>query len=294
MKYRILFSFVVAGCLLASCTAAQTITPLEDGQYCISLADLSMTVDAQHGGKILSFKLGEAEMLNQGSMPSSFGSTFWTSPQAEWRWPPVPEYDTLPFSAEVKDGALVLTGQKSERFGYSIRKRFEADPKDGAIVVTYTIINESGQTRSVAPWEVSRVPNSGVVFFDAPTVESAYNMPALPFTFSHGAAWYVLDEATRNRKINADGHGWLAFSANGLMLIKSFDDIDASQTAPDEAEIQVYVNLGKTYVELEDQGPYTTLQPGEELNWTVRWYLRKHAFEDAPSDALLKLARTRK
>ena len=291
MKNGILFSFIAAGCLLASCTAAQTITPLEDGQYRISLTDLSMTVDAQHGGRILSFKLGDAEILNQGTMPNSFGSTFWTSPQAEWRWPPVPEIDTQPYGAEVKDGALVLTGEKSERFGYRIRKRFEADPKDGAIVVTYTIVNESDQAKTVAPWEISRVANEGVVFFDAPAAEPANHMVGLPFTFSNGTAWYVMDEAAVNRKVNADGHGWLAYSANGLMLYKTFDDIDAAQAAPGEAEIQVYVNVGKTYVELEGQGAYTTLQPGESLDWTVRWYLRKHTLEDAPSEDLAVLAR---
>ena len=287
MKNRILLlSFVLLGCLAGACAPKQSITELEDGLYRISLKDLSMTVDALHGARILSFKLGDAEVLNQGEMPNSFGSTFWTSPQAEWRWPPVPEIDTDPYSAEIKDGALVLTGEKSERFGYRVCKRIATDPKDGAVVVTYTIVNESDQTRTVAPWEISRVPNTGVVFFDAPAVEPE---GLLAFTFSDGAAWYVMDEAPRNRKINADGHGWLAFSADGLMLVKRFDDLEAGQPAPREAEIQVYVNAGKTYVELEEQGAYTTLAPGESIEWTVRWYLLKHSLPDTPSPELLKL-----
>ena len=158
MKNKILLPLIAAGCLLASGAAAQTITALDGGQYRICLDETTMTIDAQHGGKILSFKLGEAEVLNQGRFPNSFGSTFWTSPQAEWNWPPVAEYDTKPFSAEIRDGSLVLTGEKSERFGYRIRKRFVPNPEDGAIVITYTIVNESGETRNVAPWEISRVP----------------------------------------------------------------------------------------------------------------------------------------
>ena len=291
MKNRILLSLLLLGSLLGSRAAAQTVTALEDGLYRITEDDVTMTVDAQHGGKILSFKLGEAEVLNQGRFPNSFGSTFWTSPQAQWNWPPVAEYDTAPFSAEIRDGALLLTGQKSERFGYRIRKRFETNPEDGAIVITYTIVNESGETRQVAPWEISRVPNGGVVFFDAPAVEPANNMEGLPFTFAHGAAWYVMDEASMNRKINADGHGWLAFSANGLMLVKAFDDIEAAQAAPGEAEIQIYANPGKTFVEIEEQGPYTTLAPGASLDWTVRWYVLKHAYGDAPSKDLSDLGR---
>lgn len=289
MKNSILLPLIVAGCLLARGAAAQTITALEGGQYRICLDETTMTIDAEHGGKIISFKLGEAEVLNQGRFPNSFGSTFWTSPQAEWNWPPVAEYDTLPFSAELQDGTLVLTGQKSERFGYRICKRFAPNPEEGSISITYTIVNESGQTRNVAPWEISRVPNGGVVFFDAPAVEPANNMEGLPFTFSHGAAWYVMDEAPMNRKINADGHGWLAFSANGLLLVKSFEDIAADQAAPGEAEIQVYANPGKTFVEIEEQGPYTSLAPGASLDWTVRWYLLDHSRGDAPSDDLSEL-----
>ena len=291
MKNSILFSLILAGSLLATGAAAQTITAQEDGLYRIVNDDVTMTVDAQHGGKILSFKLGDAEVLNQGRFPNSFGSTFWTSPQAEWNWPPVAEYDTKPFSAAVEDGALVLTGEKSERFGYRIRKRFETNPEEGSIVITYTIVNESGETRRVAPWEISRVPNGGVVFFDAPAVEPANNMEGLPFTFSHGTAWYVMDEASMNRKINADGRGWLAFSAGGLMLIKAFDNIDAAQAAPGEAEIQIYANPGKTFVEIEEQGPYTTLAPGASLDWTVRWFLFKHALGDTPSADLAEFTR---
>ena len=56
-------------------------------------------------------------------------------------------------------------------------------------------------------------------------------MKGLPFTFEKGAAWYVMDQAKENRKINADGKGWLAFCDNGLMFIKKFEDIKAAEAA---------------------------------------------------------------
>ena len=280
--------------LFVACASAQHITALENGKFSITNDDVTMIVDSQQGGKILSFKLGDAEILNQTPMPNSFGSTFWTSPQAEWNWPPVPEFDTKPYAAEIKDGALILTSEKSERFGYRICKRFAANPEDGAIAVTYTIVNESGETRKVAPWEISRVANEGIVFFDAPEIESANRMPALSFTFEHGAAWYVMDEAPMNRKINADGHGWLGYCANGLLFVKCFDDIEAAQAAPREAEIQIYVNVGKTYVEIENQGAYTTLEPGDSLDWTVRWYLVKNPYGEAPSADLAEFGKSLK
>lgn len=282
---------LLAACVLAAAASAsaQTITEA-DGKYTIAVGQTTMTVDATRGGKILSYKLGEDEVLNQGRMPNSFGSTFWTSPQSEWNWPPVAEYDSKPFQAQIVGDKLVLTGEKS-RFGYSVRKEFAAVPKKGAIAITYTIVNESDETRQVAPWEISRVPNDGVLFFVAPAVEPANNMTGLPFEFTQGAAWYVMDEARENRKINADGRGWLAYCAKGLLFVKKFQDLKAGQAAPAEAEIQAYANPGKTFVEIEEQGAYTTLAPGASVSWTVRWSVVKTDLEPAPSKALLKLAK---
>ena len=288
---RIVLLLLVAASMGGLTLSAQTVNSLENGKYSLSVGDVTLTVDASRGGKIVSYKYKDTEILSQTRMPNSFGSTFWTSPQSEWNWPPVPEYDTKPFNAEVTDGKLVLTGEKSKRFGYRVRKEFVADTKDNAIVITYTLINESGETRKVAPWEISRVPNGGILFFDAKEVTPANNMAGLPFVYEKKAAWYVLDEDRVNRKINADGKGWLAFCDKGLLFVKKFPDLKPAEPAPAEAEIQIYANPGKTFVEIEEQGAYTTLNAGEELSWTVRWYLEPTDLPAEPSKALLKKAR---
>ena len=270
--------------------SAQTFSNPEEGRYTVSTGDVTMTIDAARGGKIVSFRYQDKEVLSQTRFPNSFGSTFWTSPQSDWNWPPVPEYDRLPYTAEAEDESLILTSQKSERFGMRIRKEFSTDSKSDAIVIRYTIINESDKERQVAPWEISRVPNGGIVFFQAKEAVPANNMKGLPFTFEKGAAWYVMDQAKENRKINADGKGWLAFCDNGLMFIKKFEDIKAAEAAPAEAEIQIYANPGKTFVEIEEQGAYRAIAPGEELSWTVRWYLVPNDLPAEPSKALLKKA----
>ena len=202
--------------------SAQNISNPEDGKYTITNGDVTMTIDASRGGKIVSYKYQDQEVLSQSRFPNSFGSTFWTSPQSDWNWPPVREYDSMAYEAGSESDSLVLTGQKSERFGMRIRKSFTTDEKTGAITITYTIINESGQTRQVAPWEITRVPNGGMVFFQAKETVPANRMKGLPFTFEKGAAWFVMDEDRANRKINADGKGWLAFCDKGLMFVKKF------------------------------------------------------------------------
>ncbi len=287
MTKRILLPLAAA--LVFGCIAsAQNIKTLENDRYSISNGDVTLTVDAARGAKILSFQYQGKEVLSQNQRPNAFGSTFWTSPQAEWNWPPVPEYDSRPYTAAQRNGALILTGQTSEKYKYHITKEFKADPADGAIVVTYSITNDAAVERCVAPWEISRVDNGGVIFFDAPS-ESITPQGLMPFTFEHGATWYQCDEARANRKINADGNGWYAYANNGLLFVKCFPDIAPTQPAPKEAEIQVYVNVGKTYIELEAQGAYTSLKPGESLSWTSRWYLLPQDTGNTPSAELMNL-----
>ena len=290
----------VAALLGTTALSAQTVQKLDDEEYVLSVQDLSMTVDAGHGGKILSFKLGDQEVLAQNPAaapqpaqpgegqprrrffnPNSYGSTFWTSPQAEWNWPPVPEYDNLPYTAEIKDGpvkvadvilpALFLQGQVS-KYGYRVCKAFTVDPSDLAFVITYSIVNESGETRKIAPWQISRVPNGGFLEFDAKP-EGVTPADLMKVTFAEGLATLEVDVADQNRKINVDGKGWLNFRDKGLVLTERFPDIAQDAAAPGEAEIQVYIDARKSFVEIEAQGPYTELKPGEKLDWTVRWYL---------------------
>lgn len=259
-----------------------------EGKYTLKNGNVTMTIDATKGAKILSFKYGDQEIISQLRWPEAFGSTFWTSPQKEWFWPPVPEYDKKPYQVEEADGVLRMTSEVSEKLKYRICKQFAVDEQDQAFVITYSIINESNETRKVAPWEITRVVNEGgLIFFDAPA-DSIWPAGLMSFKDAFGAAWYQADEAGENRKVNADGKGWLAYCANGLLLVKRFEDLDASQPATDEAEIQVYVNRGKTYIELESQGTYTTLQPKEQLMWTVRWYLQPFDGTLEPSEALIQ------
>ena len=280
-------TLLAAMAMMVTATAANpVIRDLGENKFIIETGDLSMVINGAGGGKILSFQYQGQEVLSQSTFPESFGSTFWTSPQKEWNWPPVPEFDKQPYTVEVKETSLVMTSNVSARLNYRIRKEFRADTESNSIDVTYTIINESGETRKVAPWEITRVPNDGIVFFDAPTNQITPS-DLMPFQSAYGISWYQIDVANQNRKVNADGKGWLAYLNNNLLMVKKFQDLSPSQPAPEEAEIQVYVNRGKTYVELESQGAYTELKAGESLSWTVKWYLTP-CQKKAPSKSVLK------
>ena len=279
--------------LTAICFAA--VMQAQDGEttaVTLRVGDAAMTIDPAKGGKVLSLKYKEQEVISQSRWPESFGSTFWTSPQKEWNWPPVPEFDKQAYQVvQQTDSCLVITSPVSERLGLSVGKDFYADAAAGVFVVTYSIKNEGKEARSVAPWEITRVPNGGGLIFFAPT-DSIWPAGLMNFETADGAAWYVTDEAPQNRKVNADGRGWLAYSADGLLLVKKFQDLQPRQAAPGEAEVQVYVNRGKTYIELESQGAYTLLQPGDSLSWTVRWYLNPVGKDASRKELMEQIALT--
>ncbi|MGC9345068.1 MAG: hypothetical protein ACP5E3_20350, partial [Bacteroidales bacterium] len=69
--------------------------------------------------------------------------------------------------------------------------------------------------------------------------------------------------------------GWIAYVLDSILFVKSYTDVDYSNFAPGEQEIEIYVKPDLPYIEIEVQSSYTFLQPGENLRWTVYWYLEK-------------------
>jgi hypothetical protein len=66
--------------------------------------------------------------------------------------------------------------------------------------------------------------------------------------------------------------GWLAHLRHGLVFVKVFNRERPVNFAPGESEVQIYATA--EYQELEQQGAYRLLAPGERYQWTVHWLLR--------------------
>lgn len=280
------FLFSILVCVPSS-AAKKNVRSISRDRYTITAGDVVMTIDAREGARIQSLKYMSNELINQDRGANAHGSTFWTSPQKDWGWPPVPAHDSEEYSVEMTKTSLTMTSQLSERFPYRIIKEFTTDKKGKCFIITYTIVNESSQQRPVAPWEITRVPAGGVVFFDCP-VKSIEGDKDLKFKSKYGYTWYEFESNRRYRKANIDTKGWMAYANNGLLFVKKFDDIETAQAAPGEAEGQLYVHNGTTYYEVENQGEYTTLKPGESVSMTVRWYLQPLELEPVPSKELAK------
>lgn len=260
---------------LMSCMqlGAQTVQKAPAENYELKAGHLSMTIDAANGARITSFKYDGQEVLSQMNQPNMYGSTFWTSPQKVWNWPPIVEHDMLPYAAVQQGNSILMTSQVPLKLPLRITKQFTADPFRECMIVTYTIKNEGKEACQVAPWEITRVPAEGTITFQA-QADGIWPAGLMDFKQDGELVSYEIDQRENQRKINANGTGWIRYEHNGLVFTRCFQDLATGQPAPGEDEIQVYVHNGKAYVELEGQGAYTRLEPGSSLHWTVRWFLQ--------------------
>lgn len=246
-----------------------------------AFGDTVFAVDAAKAGRITEISIGGRNVLTAAQSPeqNNWGSTFWPSPQSDWGWPPPAELDPGAYTAALDGGSLVVSSAVAPGLGLAVSKRFAVDAKRGMVTVDYGLVNRGGQARSVAPWEISRVAAGGLTFF--PMGEGApWKGPQelLPLAMVDGVAWLVSEAkpAAADQKAFADGReGWIAHVAGDLLLVKAFADTTPAQAAPGEAEIELYTDPGRTYVEVENQGAYTKLEPGQSSSWPVCWFLRK-------------------
>ena len=280
-----LLSFTIGGLLLFvsvnSYAAKQKDKPswkaTKNGIYEAKVADVVMIVNAGFGARIVSFRLKDQEILSTAiTHPDNYGSTLWLSPQ-NWKWPPSPVLDTESYQVKIKKEVLTLTSGSDVQSGCQMSKTIVANSADSSFSITYRIINISGKDKSVAPWEVTRVPSGGLTFFPIGT-PGGLSKSNLVTEDINGICWfeYQPELVTGHQKLFRNGaEGWLAHCNHGLIFIKQFPDIGIGQEAPHETEVEIYTNKDKTYIELENQGVYQSLHPGESITWNVKWYLRQ-------------------
>jgi hypothetical protein len=274
-------AFVVALCALwaASCGHAGPPQALPNGDYRLALAALDFEV-APGGARVVDVRLpGGANLLTGPDVdPLNFGSTFWTSPQSAWPWPPPAAFDTAPFAVGGSADRLAFTGPPDPTVGAQIVKQFSAGPTSASIDIRYQI-TAVGAGGLFAPWEITRVFPGGLTFFptggDSPRAGGGFALP--PTRNAAGCTWYQHPGTPPggDQKLLADGAGgWLAQVAGRVVLVKTFPDVPLGKTAPGEAEIEIFVDGKGRYVEVEEQGAYQALRSGQTLAWPVTWIVR--------------------
>jgi hypothetical protein len=251
-----------------------TLAEAAPGVHRLAVGAVALEVDVSQGARVVSFELDGRNVLRPLDRANGFlngGSTLWTSPQSDWSWPPLPAHDEGAYQATVEGLALVTRGAAADvgATRVAIGKRFTGEPATGAMRIDYTLRNEGGGAASLSPWEVSRHPTGGLTFWPGSTARGDFAPRQIG---EH--LWLAYEElwSGTDGKVFADASaGWMAHAQDGLLVVRSWDDVPAARQAPGEAEVEVY--LAASYVELELQGPYEELPAAGEVSWTVRWQL---------------------
>jgi hypothetical protein len=248
-----------------------------EGRLVLEFGSTYFEVDPGHGGRIISLRQGEQELLTATGAPNyadAFGSTFWPSPQS-WPWPPPAEIDNLAYTASVDEtGTIVLRGLPNADTGLQVTKRFSADLRREALVLEYAMTNTTAAPVQWAPWEITRMPATGLAFWPSGGAPFGDSPLATETALNH--TWCDPSSTEGEAKVFADGGGgYLAYALGDRLLIKQFEDQPASAAAPGEAEVELYVNAGHDYLELENQGAYAPIAPNETVTWRVVWYVRQ-------------------
>lgn len=277
MKYMPAVSLIVCSALLSLSgrTHRGKMTAMNDSDYVLNSGNLKMTINPRVGARIVSLKLDNFEFLTgRDIMEGNYGSTFWPSPQAAWRWPPPSVLDSDPYSASASGDTATFVSWRDMRTGLQVVKRFSAGEK-GRMDLSYTMINVTDFVMKVAPWEITRIHKGGFLFFpvgENPLGRKTFD-PA-PVKVIDGIAWYKdpMERPDENLLTTADGsEGWAAYAIDGKLFVKKFHKVPRDSVAPGEGEVAFYVSKEADYVEFEIQGAYQTIGPGVHSTWNVQW-----------------------
>lgn len=276
MKRILLLSFLLISFIGMQ---AQDVSPVKDGdKYSLATGDLYFEVDASNGGQVSSFKVDGSELLFYGGGDNQ-GSTFWPSPQDEWGWPPSKELDNDDYAAEISGNEIVMQGEIDPVSKLSFKKTFTANSTEKSILLEYKILNtRESSAYSVAGWEVTRVPTAGGLSFFPKGDGEVFGDFADYTEESGGIVWYDADtNDPGGRKFFCDGsEGWFAHvNKNGILFVKTFDDVPENDMAPGEAEIEFWHAGPSDYIELENQSEYVPIPAGGTLTYTVKWTARE-------------------
>lgn len=266
------------------------------------LVELRVVTDV--GPRIISFRTldgtdffysRDRELGTQGEAEWTFrgGWRLWIAPEVtETTYVP----DNSACTAEIVDGALVVTGPLQPAAGIQKQIEVRLRPIDPAVRIISRVKNISDKPVTYAAWSLNVLRPGGRAFlpldvgplaaFDATRSiifwsyaevdDPRYSIGNGLLQVDHGKVKPPPTTQSGRRddesKIGVDSsQGWATYLQNGTMLVKRFPH-DAEARYPDSGStIEVYSSI--EFLELENLGPLTTIAPGEEIVMPEEWWL---------------------
>jgi len=257
---------------------------LPNGHYRWQSEPFTLEVSPAQGGRMVSLQWKGQELLTPRSLDTlAYGCSLWPSPMT-WGWPPPPILDRDPHQATLRGDTLVMIGPESESFGWRMQRRILVWPDQARFICHYAIENRTDTLRRVAAWEVPRFHKGSEVFAQLDTTTMPFQrLRDIPWQIDEAGHIHIqvpADYQGKGQKVSYDGaEPWIGVQYGQTALLRQAAPLSASQFAPQAGELEVYVDDDTDYIEVEIQGPYQALAPGEAATLQVEWQLM-----DAPAD----------
>jgi catechol 2,3-dioxygenase-like lactoylglutathione lyase family enzyme len=241
------------------------------------------------GGRLAALRYrGVDVVVPPGQVPGFHGDTFWPSPQSLFDWPPPRVLDADPYDL-LADGpeGLVLRSGVDPDLGLQVEKRYTMSAD--SVGFAFRMTNAADEVCAVAPWQVTRAPRTGLivwapgeVFDDDDRLVKQREDPGCWYRHERcpqfagyaegpGHASIAVPAVTQTSKFFTDARGWAAHVHHDLVVLRVFPDLRLDQMAPRQAELELFFGIERDYIELESQGAYETLAPGQSLDYAVEW-----------------------
>ena len=242
------------------------------------------------GGRLARVRYHGVDLvMPRGRVPGFYGDTFWPSPQERFDWPPPPVLDAEPYEIVAETQCqLTLRSAPDPDFGLQVDKHFQI--ADHGMSFDFRLTNIWSRSQQVAPWQVTRATREGLLiwaagepFTDADRLQKQHEDPGCWFMHADSTATFDglvsagahaaigVPEVRTTSKYFTDARGWLAHVHHGILFLRVFPDLTPVQAAPRQGEVEMYFNVERDYIELENQGAYVTLAPGQCLDYRVQW-----------------------
>ncbi|MBN2673072.1 MAG: hypothetical protein JXX29_15420 [Deltaproteobacteria bacterium] len=250
----------------------------------------------ENGGRITSFRLDDNEILvpqTPDGPHGMYGSTFWTAPE-NWGWPPPAVIDEGTYQlVQTGKSAVSIQSDLDPQLNIQVMKKFTIDSNRCGMHVDYTIVNRGATAQMFAPWEISRVEKTGLTFYPVGNKPiNGVTRGDIQTEMADGIRWYQHPDVMSDdaKLFDSCAENWIAHTDGKLLFVKEFEP--ANPVADGEGEIEIYACDG--YVEVEEQGSFKTIAPGQSSTWRVNWYLRRlppHLQTKRPSAELVNAVR---
>ncbi|PPK85687.1 uncharacterized protein DUF4380 [Neolewinella xylanilytica] len=275
---RLGYHFFLSLLLLSSCSSEKTTDDHPVKTVTLTRDSLSITVEPGMGGRLVSLTYGGREMLptQRDSSGYTYGSTAWPAPQSEWNWPPPAAIDREAYTVQEVDAhSLLLISREDPETGLVLQKRYRLGP-DSDVGLTYWITNHGDTTRSVAAWEVTRLPYGGAFWFYSDSLRVERGAGTTVQSRDSLRRITVDDRHTGKIKVFADLDSVpVSYTNDGLVLEKHTVVTDFYRVAPGQAPLEIYLDPAAGFVEFELHGDYRKLGYGETSTLRTKWVIRR-------------------